>query len=84
MSSEEDNPAEIKVSNIAGPAHPRLREIAQRLGVNLAQVVFAFAQQVGMIALTGTTSAEHMTTDLEAQKLKLEATEIADIERLIA
>jgi len=33
---------------------------------------------------TGTTSAEHMTTDPEAQKLKLEATEIADIERLIA
>jgi diketogulonate reductase-like aldo/keto reductase len=63
---------------------PRLHEIARRLGADLAQVVFAFARQVGMIALTGTTSAEHMTTDLAAQNLKLEAAEIADIERLVA
>ncbi len=64
--------------------HPRLHEVARRHGADLAQVVFAFARQVGMISLTGTTSAEHMTTDLEAQALKLETGEIADIERLIA
>ncbi len=63
--------------------HPRLHEIARRLGADLAQVVFAFALQVGMIALTGTTSAELMKTDMEAQNVKLEAGEIADIARLL-
>jgi diketogulonate reductase-like aldo/keto reductase len=64
--------------------HPRLNEVARRLGANLAQVVFAFARRVGMIAMTGTTSAEHMTMDLQAQDVKLTAGEIADIERLVA
>jgi len=64
--------------------HPRLREVARRLDANLAQVVFAFARQAGMITLTGTTSAEHMRADLESQTLTLEADEMADIERLIA
>jgi len=64
--------------------HPRLTEIARRLGAHPAQVVFAFARQVGMIPLTGTTSAEHMTMDLEARNVELEAGEVAEIERLIA
>ena len=64
--------------------HPRLHEIARRLGASLTQVVFAFARQVGMIALTGTTSAEHMTMDLEAENVNLEAGEIVDIERMTA
>jgi diketogulonate reductase-like aldo/keto reductase len=62
----------------------RVHEIAHRLGATLAQVVFRFAQQVGMVPLTGTTSSQHMGQDLEAQSLDLEAEEVTTIERLVA
>src|SRR4029077_15659769 len=40
-------------------ADPGIRAIAQRLGAGLAQVVFRFAMQVGMLPLTGTTNQQH-------------------------
>ncbi|MEY4705935.1 MAG: hypothetical protein RL042_2140, partial [Nitrospirota bacterium] len=43
-----------------------LRAIAQRLQTGLAQVVFRFAMQVGMLPLTGTTNPQHMKEDLQA------------------
>ena len=46
-----------------------------------AQIVFAFARQLGMIALTGTTSADHLRDDLAALQLALDARELAAIER---
>jgi diketogulonate reductase-like aldo/keto reductase len=61
--------------------HPRLDEIARRTGAGHAQIVFAFARQVGMIALTGTTSAQHMQEDLESRDLALEADEVDTIEQ---
>jgi diketogulonate reductase-like aldo/keto reductase len=43
-----------------------VRAMAKRLGMTTAQLVFAFAMQVGMLPLTGTSSAEHMKEDLAA------------------
>jgi diketogulonate reductase-like aldo/keto reductase len=63
--------------------HPRVHEIAESAGVNPAQVIFRFARQIGMIALTGTTSAEHAAQDLGIDKFKLEDEVIAEIEQLI-
>ena len=48
-------------------AHPELRAIAQRIGAGLAQVIFRFAMQIGMLPLTGTTSEQHMKEDLAAE-----------------
>ncbi|MDZ7737349.1 MAG: aldo/keto reductase [Gammaproteobacteria bacterium] len=46
------------------------------------QIVFAFARQVGMIPLTGTTDAQHMTDDLEALAIRLDADAAATIEQI--
>jgi diketogulonate reductase-like aldo/keto reductase len=43
-----------------------MREIAKRTGKTVAQIVFRFAVQVGMLPLTGTTDAAHMREDLAA------------------
>ena len=61
---------------------PSIRAIAQRLGTGLAQVVFRFAMQVGMLPLTGTTSPQHMKDDLQAEQLTLTAEDMQLIETI--
>jgi diketogulonate reductase-like aldo/keto reductase len=63
--------------------HPRTHELAHRYGAGPAQVIFRFAQQAGMIALTGTTSASHMKQNLEAYAFELEDEEVSEIERML-
>jgi diketogulonate reductase-like aldo/keto reductase len=59
---------------------PEVRAIAQRLGVGVAQVIFGFALQVGMLPLTGTTDPQHMKDDLAAEQLALSQDELTYIE----
>ena len=63
-------------------AEPAIRAIAQRLGVGLAQVVFRFAMQVGMLPLTGTTNPQHMKEDLQAEQLTLTPEDMQVIETI--
>lgn len=56
--------------------------IARRLGTGPAQVIFRFALQVGMLALTGTTSEQHMKEDLQAEQLVLSGEEVQLIETI--
>ncbi|MFO0865432.1 MAG: aldo/keto reductase [Gemmataceae bacterium] len=63
-------------------AHPRLRDIATRHRRSPAQIIFRFALDVGMLPLTGTTSEEHMRTDLAVANFTLERSEIATLESL--
>lgn len=63
-------------------AHPEMARIAGRHGKTPAQVVFRFALEVGMVALTGTTDPAHMSEDLAAFDFQLESAEVATIERL--
>ena len=60
------------------------RAIAKKYGRSVSQVVFRFALDVGMIPLTGTTSAEHMRADLDVFDFELAPAEIARIESLVA
>jgi diketogulonate reductase-like aldo/keto reductase len=62
--------------------HPLVRGIAARLGATPAQVVFRFAQAVGMLPLTGTSDPTHMRQDLAARDLALAADEVQAIESL--
>jgi len=62
---------------------PDLARIAKRHGRTASQIVFRFALEVGMIPLTGTTSADHMRADLEAFDFRLEPDEIERIESLV-
>jgi len=71
----------------ANPDVFRLRfvhEIAARKGMTLPQVVFRFALEVGMVALTGTTSRAHMEEDLQAYDFALDPEEVRAIETALA
>ena len=59
-----------------------LQDIAARHKANVATVVFAFAMQVGMIPLTGTTDPQHMRDDLSALDVQLSHNDVTAIERL--
>jgi diketogulonate reductase-like aldo/keto reductase len=61
-------------------ARPAVAAIARRLRATVPQVVFRFANAVGMVALTGTSSVEHMRDDLAATELELDPADVATIE----
>lgn len=62
--------------------HPEMNKIANRHGQTASQIVFRFAIQIGMLPLTGTTSADHMQADLGVVQFDLDADEIERIERM--
>jgi diketogulonate reductase-like aldo/keto reductase len=51
--------------------HASFVELARELDATPAQVVFAFARALGMLPLTGTSSAEHMREDLASVPMEL-------------
>ncbi len=61
-------------------ADPEVQAIASRLGTGVAQVIFRFAMQIGMLPLTGTTSPQHMKEDLAAEQFTLSPEELQRIE----
>jgi len=58
---------------------PRCHAIAKRVGAGPAQVVFRFAQQVGMLPLTGTTNPQHMKDDLASDRFTLTPEELETV-----
>ena len=58
----------------------RVHEIASRAGRTVPQVIFRFALQVGMSALTGTTSATHMREDLGVYDFELQPDEVRTLD----
>jgi diketogulonate reductase-like aldo/keto reductase len=62
--------------------HRLVAGIAARGKATPAQVVFRFAQAVGMLPLTGTSDAAHMTQDLASHELALSDDEVRAIESL--
>jgi diketogulonate reductase-like aldo/keto reductase len=72
----------LLTANVEVLRHPAVNGIAARANASPAQVVFAFARQVGMLPLTGTSSPEHMKQDLAALGLELAADEVRAIEGL--
>ncbi len=61
-------------------AGDKVAVIAKRHGKTAAQVVFRYAQQVGMLPLTGTKDPAHMEEDLAAEMFNLDASELAIID----
>ncbi|MBK9306444.1 MAG: aldo/keto reductase [Nitrospira sp.] len=59
-----------------------IRTMAAKYQTGLAQIVFRFLQQVGMLPLTGTTNPQHMKEDLECEQFNLLPEEIAQIETI--
>lgn len=61
---------------------PEMAALARQHERTPAQLVFAFARQVGMIPLTGTTDPEHMRQDLASRDISLTTRELQLIEHL--
>jgi diketogulonate reductase-like aldo/keto reductase len=61
---------------------PAVSEMVARTGKTVAQLVFRFALEVGMLPLTGTSSAEHMKEDLAALDFELAESDVATLEHL--
>ncbi len=61
---------------------PEIRAMATRLGTGPQQVIFRFAMQIGILPLTGTTSAQHMKEDLQVEHLELTFEETRRIEMM--
>lgn len=59
---------------------PAIRAMAEKYATGVAQVVFRFAMQIGMVPLTGTTNPQHMTEDLRADRFTLTPDELQHIE----
>ncbi len=72
----------LLTANVEVLHHRLIAGIAGRLKATPAQVVFRFAQAIGMLPLTGTSSAEHMQQDLASRDLSLSADEVRAIESL--
>jgi len=61
---------------------PGIRAMAGRYGMGLAQLVFRFAMQIGMVPLTGTTNPQHMADDLACRSFTLADTDLREIESI--
>jgi aryl-alcohol dehydrogenase-like predicted oxidoreductase len=57
-------------------------DLARKLDATPAQVVFAFSRAVGMLPLTGTSSAEHMKQDLDCLEITLPTEVVRAIESI--
>ena len=62
--------------------HPTIAAIAAEINARPAQLIFAFARQVGILALTGTSSAEHMRQDLASLEIMLSPDAVSTIESI--
>jgi diketogulonate reductase-like aldo/keto reductase len=60
--------------------HPLVAGIARRARATPAQIVFRFAQAVGMLPLTGTADPEHMKQDLASAQVPLSDDEVRTLE----
>jgi diketogulonate reductase-like aldo/keto reductase len=72
----------LLTANVELLHHPLVAALAARANATAAQVVFSFARMVGMLPLTGTSSAEHMREDLMSRNLTLSREQVQALESL--
>jgi diketogulonate reductase-like aldo/keto reductase len=72
----------LLTANRQEQASEAMQELSRRLQRTPAELVFAFARQVGMLPLTGSSSAEHLRQDLGALELSLSRADLEIIERV--
>jgi diketogulonate reductase-like aldo/keto reductase len=62
--------------------HPTVIALAEQANATPAQIVFAFTRAVGMLPLTGTSSADHMREDLASREIVLPVDAVNAIESI--
>ncbi|HEY3926827.1 MAG TPA: aldo/keto reductase [Candidatus Koribacter sp.] len=73
----------LLTANVEALHHPLIEEIAAHLRAGIAQVIFAFARQIGMLPLTGTTDPAHLREAHDSLSLQLPQEAIEAIESLV-
>lgn len=58
-------------------------KLAREKGCSAEEIVYRFAQSVGVTPLSGTTSEAHMRTDVAVEKIELEGEEVQVLRELI-
>lgn len=66
----------LLTANVRELSTPQVKQLASGRQMTTPQLVFAFALQLGMLPLTGTSNCEHMRQDLEALGQTLKPNEI--------
>ena len=72
----------LLTANVEILRHPLVHEIARLSDATIAQVIFAFARQIGILPLTGTTDPAHMDEDLASLSLELTPDAVEAMEAL--
>jgi diketogulonate reductase-like aldo/keto reductase len=72
----------LLTANRAELGTPVVTSLAERLGVTVPQLVFAFARAVGMLPLTGTSDPAHMRQDLVGVERELDPADVRTLDRL--
>ena len=62
--------------------HPTIAALAAEINATPAQLIFAFARQVGILPLTGTSSADHMQQDLASLEMTVAQDAVRTIESI--
>lgn len=61
-----------------------VRKLAMKYEKTIPQITFRFAQQIGMLPITGTTNPDHMSQDLNIQSFEMSMGELEIIEKISA
>jgi len=61
---------------------PEIQAMAEKYHTGLAQIIFRFAMQVGMLPITGTTNQQHMKDDLACERFTLVPEDVSLIESI--
>ncbi|MGC2245179.1 MAG: aldo/keto reductase [Terriglobales bacterium] len=72
----------LLTANVDVLHHPTIAALAERMAASAPQIIFAFAREIGILPLTGTTSAEHMKQDLASLEIALPPEAVRAIESL--
>ena len=72
----------LLTANVQVLRHPAITALATEINARPAQLIFAFARAVGILPLTGTSSADHMQQDLESRALELPPEAVNAIEAI--
>ena len=62
--------------------HPELKRIAHRCNMDVSQIIFRFALDIGIMPITGTSNIKHMQTDLDILDFRLNVEDIEVIEAI--
>lgn len=72
----------LLTANVDVVRHPVIADVAKRHGATSAQIVFRFAQSIGILPLTGTSDALHMKQDLDSAGIALATDEVRLIDAI--